>query len=125
MTNHIHMIAQAEEGNKLSDILRDFKKHTSKEIIKSIQEEGESRREWMLNIFKTAAEKSVYNEEYKFWKHSNHPFLLYSVHMINQKLNYIHDNPVRAGLVKEQHEYLYSSACNRDGAEFILPVLEM
>jgi putative transposase len=43
MSNHIHLIARAKEDYQLSDILRDFKKHMSKQIIKSIEEKGESR----------------------------------------------------------------------------------
>ena len=45
MSNHVHLIARAKEGFRLSDILRDFKKFTSKKIIKEIEEQGESRRE--------------------------------------------------------------------------------
>ena len=53
MSNHIHLLACAEEGNEsLSGILRDFKKHTSKEIIKMINEIPESRKDWLLDLFK-------------------------------------------------------------------------
>ncbi len=45
------MIASASEGNNLSDILRDFKKFTSKEIADSIKKIPESRRDWLLNLF--------------------------------------------------------------------------
>jgi putative transposase len=51
MSSHLHMIAAGEEDINLSDILRDFKKFTSKEIIKLVKEEPESRKEWMLNRF--------------------------------------------------------------------------
>ncbi len=44
MTNHLHLICRAKEGFQLSDILRDFKRHTAKHIILSIQNEPESRR---------------------------------------------------------------------------------
>ena len=54
MSNHIHLIAGAKEGSNLSDILRDFKKYTSGEILRSIKEEPESRRNWMLWIFSQA-----------------------------------------------------------------------
>ena len=49
MTNHIHLIVSAKPNFNLSNILRDFKKFTSKAIIESIQLENESRRDWMLN----------------------------------------------------------------------------
>jgi REP element-mobilizing transposase RayT len=55
MTNHIHLIVSAKPNFNLSNILRDFKKLTSKSIIESIQFENESRRDWMLNHFEYAA----------------------------------------------------------------------
>lgn len=54
MSNHLHLIAQADENNHLSDILRDLKKYTSKQIIKAIIENPESRRDWMLDRFRFA-----------------------------------------------------------------------
>ena len=44
MSNHLHMIVEANEGVNISDILRDFKKYTSKEIVETIQEIPASRR---------------------------------------------------------------------------------
>lgn len=46
MSNHIHMIIQSRDG-KLSDLVRDFKKISAKTILNAIQNELESRREWM------------------------------------------------------------------------------
>ena len=51
MSNHIHMICKADELSKLSDIIRDFKKFTSKKILETVQNELESRRDWMLVIY--------------------------------------------------------------------------
>jgi REP element-mobilizing transposase RayT len=56
ISNHIHLIARAEGEITLSDILRDFKKFTSKAIIKEIKQGSESRKEWMLNYFKKEGE---------------------------------------------------------------------
>jgi REP element-mobilizing transposase RayT len=54
MTNHVHLIARAEEGHLLSDILRDFKKFTSKAVLKAIMEnQRESRKEWLIKQFET------------------------------------------------------------------------
>lgn len=110
MSNHLHLIAAAKENN-LSDILRDFKKFTSKKIIKAIAEnEHESRREWMLEIFKKAGEENSRNSEYQFWRQDNQPKELYSPAFVFQKLNYIHNNPVEAGIVDKPEDYRYSSA---------------
>ena len=111
MSNHIHIIAQAEDNN-LSAVLRDFKSYTSKCILKRIEEGTESRREWMLNRFKQAAFKHKRNSQYQVFTHDNHALYLYFNKFIDQKLEYIHDNPVRAGIVKEPEDYLYSSAIN-------------
>lgn len=90
MSNHVHLIAQAEHG-KLSDILRDFKKFTSKSIIKAIENnKQESRRNWMLWIFKKAGENNSRNEHYQFWQQDNHPILLQTPAFTLEKLNYLH-----------------------------------
>ncbi len=65
MSNHVHLIAEAAEGFKLQDIMRDFKKYTSKQIIKAIQEHpGESRKEWMLRIFREAGSGNSNNKDF-------------------------------------------------------------
>ena len=110
MTNHIHMICMGR-GVPLSDILRDFKSYTSKELIKLIKENPEeSRRKRILNTFKKAGRKNPLNENYQVWQNFNYPTLLDSSFLIDQKTDYIHMNPVVAGFVNEPYEYLYSSA---------------
>lgn len=110
MSNHVHLILSAKENN-LSDILRDFKKFTAKEIIKAIVDNaGESRKEWMLNIFRQEALKNSRNVNYQFWRQDNHPKELFSKGFTSQKLTYIHHNPIAAGLVEKAEDYLFSSA---------------
>jgi REP element-mobilizing transposase RayT len=71
MSNHIHL-AIASKDNNTSDILRDFKKYTSKKTIEAIQNnQQESRREWMLNIFEKAGEANSRNKTYQFWQKDN------------------------------------------------------
>lgn len=123
MSNHIHMVARAKDGNELSAILRDFKKHTSKQIIKKIKEEPESRREWLLYLFKRAGEQNSKKQTYQLWRNDNHPIELYKPETTRQKLNYIHNNPVEAGIVVRPEEYVYSSAKNYAGELGILNVL--
>ncbi|SNR51181.1 transposase, partial [Flavobacterium sp. ov086] len=111
MSNHIHMIVQSEDG-KLSDLIRDFKKFMAKNILEKIQNSPESRREWILERFKLAAQTHQRNKEYQFWQYGNHAEEIYSTEFMWSKLHYIHLNPVRAGLVAKASEYIYSSACN-------------
>ncbi|TDE42101.1 transposase [Flavobacterium rhamnosiphilum] len=111
MSNHIHLIIQSEDG-KLSDLIRDFKKFTAKNILDKIQAVPESRKEWMLERFKLAAEKHIRNKNYQFWQYGNHAEEIYSNKFMWSKLDYIHLNPVRAGLVEKASQYIYSSASN-------------
>ena len=110
MSNHVHLIASSKDG-KLSDILRDLKKYTSRQIIQAIDlNQSESRKEWMLSVFKGAGMLNQGNSAYQFWRQDNHPIELFSPWMTLQKINYIHYNPVRAGIVEKPEHYLYSSA---------------
>ena len=111
MTNHIHMIMQSED-EKLSDLVRDFKKFTAKTILDTIQVENESRKEWMLERFKKATETHKRNKNFQFWQLNNHPVEVYSDEFLWTKLDYIHLNPVRAGFVEKASHYIYSSAQN-------------
>lgn len=110
MTNHVHMII-ATEDKDLQDIMRDLKSYSAKQIIKTIEENHrESRKEWMLWMFKKAGTRNSNNKKYQFWQQHNHPLVLTNPVIFEQKLNYIHNNPVKAGFVGFPEEYLYSSA---------------
>lgn len=110
MTNHIHMVANVPEGS-LGDVLRDFKTYTSKELVKLIRSNAsESRADWMLRAFEKAGAKNPLNKNHQFWQNGNYPVLLYSPAVIDQKIDYIHENPVKAGFVGSAHEFWYSSA---------------
>jgi putative transposase len=116
MTSHVHLIFQSTI-QKPEDLLRDFKSFTSKKLIQLISENPiESRKEWILKIFKNAAASNSNNSDNQFWQQHNHPIELWSNGVIDQKVDYIHNNPVEAGFVAEDYEYLHSSA--RDFAGF-------
>ena len=72
MSSHIHMICKATNGFILSDVMRDFKKFTSKKIIQTIINEPESRREWMLDYFQKSCEHLKRNQQYKVFFVSSH-----------------------------------------------------
>ncbi|MFN5795671.1 MAG: transposase, partial [Bacteroidota bacterium] len=92
------------------------KSYTSKKLIQLIEENPqESRKEWLLNSFKKAATNNSNNTTNQFWQQHNHPIELWSNEVIDQKVNYIHNNPVEAGFVENDYDYIYSSA--RDFAE--------
>ena len=110
MSNHIHLVASAAEGYELSNILRDLKKFTAQQILQSIETQPESRREWLTYLFSYFGKKNTNNRKYQFWNQDNHPIELWSEKVTGQKINYIHNNPVRAGIVAEAEHYVYSSA---------------
>ena len=110
MTNHVHLIISSI-FNKLEHVVRDLKKFTSKQIIKAIKENNaESRKEWMLNIFSYTGKNNNNNKEFQFWKQDYHPIELDTPEKMKQRLDYLHENPVRGGLVWEPWHYKYSSA---------------
>lgn len=95
MPSHIHLLCKAVDGNVMPDIMRDFKKFTSKQIIKIILDEPESRREWMLEHFSKACEHLQRNQQYKVWQDGYHAEIAETNWFIKQKLDYIHNNPVK------------------------------
>ena len=121
MSNHIHVIWTAKNNN-LSDIIRDFKTHTSNTFIKVMEYVLESRRGWLLHMFKYYARGTNANKVFKIWTNDNHPEEIFTQDFFYQKLKYIHENPVRAGLVKKETDYIYSSASNYAGLESIIPI---
>jgi len=123
MSNHLHMVAGAKERYHLSSILRDFKKYTAKKIVNLIQEEPESRRDWMLYRFGFSAKYDSKVKEYKVWQEGNEPKAIHTNHFMNQKINYIHENPVRAEIVNEPHHYKYSSAIDYAGGKGPLDIV--
>lgn len=111
MSNHLHLVVSAKEGFGLSEIIRDFKSHTARQMIKELVENAtESRREWMLRLLKYYAKYNSNNKKYQLWKRDNHPVELVSNLWIGRKIAYTHQNPVRAGIVSSAEDYVYSSA---------------
>ena len=125
MTNHLHLIAEAKEGYMLSHIIRDFKKYTAYLILNAIEKEPESRRDWMLYRFEYAGKFLKRVKKYHFWQDGNHAIYLDShrPNMFLQRLNYTHDNPVRAGIVANAEEYLHSSAKDYCGKKGLVSVV--
>jgi putative transposase len=109
MPSHLHMITSSK-AESLPSILRDFKKYTSKEIINTINRINESRKGWILEMFSDVADHLKRVSNFKVWQDGNHPEILFSVKFMEQKLEYLHNNPVSDEIVDEPEEYRYSSA---------------
>ena len=122
MTNHLHMIASTAD-EPLQGIMRDFKRHTSTVMRAAINDNPqESRKAWMLWMMEKAGSHNPNNHDWQFWEQDNHPQEIHDVEMLSQKLDYIHDNPVKAGFVAEPQDYLYSSARDYAGMKGLLDI---
>lgn len=124
MTNHIHMIISSNADSGIEDIIRDFPDFTSKKLKKEVESNPqESRKKWMLRLFEYEGNKRSSNKGFQLWKRNYHPIEISSHNFFKEKVEYIHQNPVKAGFVYEPHEYIYSSAVNYAGRKGLLDVV--
>jgi len=109
MLNHIHLIISIKEGLSISDFMRDFKRYTSKRIAGELSNEN---NKLFLYIFRKAAEKQNKGVRFKIWRDNFHPMEIISEKWFDQKIKYIHLNPVCKGFVLRPEDWKYSSARN-------------
>lgn len=112
MSNHLHVIFRSKNG-ELSKTVGNFKRHTSKRIMKEVRSNpAESRKRWLQMMFRYHAKYNKRVNDVQFWTQDNHAVELYNHEIFMTRLNYIHNNPVKAGWVDTPEHYLYSSARN-------------
>ena len=122
MPSHVHLVFRSDQI-KPEELIGGFKSVTSRQMIKLIEDNNqESRREWLLNSFKKAGAANSNNIKNQFWQQHNQPIELWSNHVIQQKIDYTHNNPVIAGFVESDYEYLYSSARDYSGVKGLVKV---
>jgi REP element-mobilizing transposase RayT len=110
MSSHIHAIFWPDDGVNLSDVTRDFKRYTSREI--SGEAQRQDKKELLLSFSNARKENRAKDvSSYQVWQEGSHPEAIFTEKFARQKMDYIHLNPVQAGLVKTADEWLYSSAC--------------
>ena len=108
MHDHIHLLLYPEAEQAITDFMRDFKRFTSGRITRQAKVEG--KRDW-VSMFEQAGTETE-RAEFKVWQDSFWEQDIYTEDFLKQKLNYIHLNPVRAGIVNNATDYPYSSARN-------------
>ena len=123
MSNHIHLLAQSENGD-LSGIIRDYKNFTGKKFLEALDDPEESRKEWIKIVFQYHG-KFKNKQENQVWTHENHAEHIFSQKFMEQKISYIHNNPVRSGIVLNPEDYIYSSARNYADMDSILEVIKI
>lgn len=109
MTNHIHVIWKAKDGYSLSKIVQSFKRQTTKEIKKLILSDS---RKYIAGLIKTSKYK---RSSFQVWQENNYPEVIETGRFLKTKLDYIHNNPVKKGLVSKPEFWTYSSASNYSG----------
>lgn len=105
MPNHVHLILKMNESNSVSDYMRDFKRHTSTEVIKLLKKDKKVKLlDDLYNLGGTG--------NYRLWKDRFDDLIIVTEKTLKIKIDYIHNNPVKAGLVENITDWNYSSARN-------------
>lgn len=109
MSTHVHALLWPDDGISLSDLTRDFKRFTSREISREAERQDARK---LIASFKSARKENRAQDvsTYQVWQEGSHPEAIFTEKFAKQKIDYIHLNPVRAGMVKTAEEWLYSSA---------------
>ena len=116
LDNHLHLFAA---GDNLAKIIKEFKSYTAKEIIRQAKEEEKG---WLLSQLKYHKLEHKKESGYQVWQEGFHPKMITSEEMLEQKVNYIHHNPVRIGVVDKAEDWLYSGARNYLGLPGLLEI---
>ena len=116
LDNHLHLMVSADN---LSRVMRDFKRHTAKEILAGARQEG---KQWLLKQFEFFKSAHKGNSQHQVWQEGFHPQAISGENMLRQKLDYIHYNPVRIGLVDRPEDWVYSSARDYLGQDGVLEI---
>ena len=125
MPSHVHLIFRAKNNNP-GELLKSFKTYTSKKLQKAIEENNqESRKKWILWMMEKAGSRNSNVKYRQFWQQQNKPIELWSPEVIDQKVEYIHNNPVVGGFVTEPHYWRYSSAVDYNGEKGVLEIEEI
>jgi REP element-mobilizing transposase RayT len=116
MENHFHCIVQSDE---LRRVIQSFKSYTARAIIDYFTEQKNT------DILKKLRQNKLSHKtasEYQVWQEGNHPEEITTDEMMHQKLEYIHNNPVRRGYIEESSYWRYSSAQNYEGKKGLINV---
>jgi len=124
MTNHLHLVARAADGAGLAMIEKEFKKITTTKILEAIDIEPDLRRSWMLQRFEHFSQSLRKIEKFQLWQGCTNPAYIdfKQVYKLQERVLYVHENPVRDGIVENPQDYLYSSARDYAGKQGLVKV---
>lgn len=116
LENHLHWIAT---GHQLSRRVGEFKSFTARSILDAMKE---LRHETLLQELKYHKLRHKTDQEHQLWQEGSHPKMIESDEVLWQKIEYIHNNPLRRGYVDDAVHWRYSSARNYAGEQGVLDV---
>ena len=117
MDNHFHLIVSHP---KLSDVMRSLKGYTADRILDELKNDN---YKWKFDLMKFYKKKYKITN-YQIWQEGFHPQMISSVEVLNQKIEYIHYNPVKRGFVNNPQDWKYSSVNNKDWDDSIIIELD-
>jgi putative transposase len=104
LDNHFHAIVG---GAALTRAVADLKRHTARRVLEQLEAD---RCEWLLERLRQLRHPRKVESEYQFWQEGFHPQAMVTDEIMMQKLEYLHNNPVKRGLVASPEHWRYSSA---------------
>ncbi len=116
MTNHFHLILSVDN---ISKFMKELKSYTAHEIINLLKKHEEFS---LLEQLESNKKSHKTSSRYQIWQEGFHPQQILSEEMLLQKIEYIHQNPVRAGIVNNPEDWKYSSSSNYSKDEGILRI---
>jgi putative transposase len=124
MSSHLHLIVKTHEGTGPAYFERDFKKYTTPEIAKAIEMEMDFRREWMMQRFEDFSKSLRKIEKFNLWQNCSSPLHIdcEPLGLLMERIEHIHENPVRERIVDLPESYLYSSARDYAGIKGLVNV---
>jgi REP element-mobilizing transposase RayT len=119
LENHLHLVASS---NDIAKTIKKFKSYTAKKLLKLLQEENIKTILEQLAFYKKAHKKTT---TYQVWQEGMQPKLIQDEKTMIQKIEYIHNNPVKRGYVDEARHWRYSSARDYDDKKGLLDIERM
>jgi len=116
LENHCHLVVQSSALDR--DIAR-YKSYTAKQVIQYLSKNNVRQILEQLAFYKKAHKN---DRAYQFWQEGVHPELIKNDEMMRQKIDYIHNNPVKRGYVDKAEHWRYSSARNYLGQQGLLEI---
>ena len=116
LENHIHLVASS---NDIAKSMQKFKSYTAKELLKLLKTKNITT---LLEQFAFYKKRHKKHTEYQIWQEGIQPKLIQTEKMMLQKIEYIHQNPVKRGFVDEAEHWRYSSARDYLGMDGLIEI---